>query len=175
MLLTFNCWPGFPQLCLYVGFHFACRAQLSLKKQSVLKSGSGYGLFYCSVGVCGMGGKTSELWFPVPVVISRIIWKRGSCIAKTPWWPSWWGTLGAGYIPCPEKKGKLEGATELTQVWDAARGPQQAGKGRRNPANREFPALSRSPGEEENACREAETNAKPLRSPKGGDIPWDPE
>lgn len=26
-----------------------------------------------------------------------------------------------------------------------------------------------------NACREAEMNAKSLRSQKGGDIPWDPE
>lgn len=176
MLLTSDCWPGFSQLCLHVGFHFGCRAQLSLIKQlSVLKSVSGYGLFYCSVGVCGMWSKTSELWFPVPVVISHIIWKRRSCIDTTTWWLSWWCTLGTEHIPCPEKKEKLEGATELMQVWDAARSPQQAGKGRRNPSKQGVFSTEQELWRGRNAGREAERNAKSLRSQKAGDIPWDPE
>lgn len=77
-------------LCLYVGFHFGCGAQLSLTKHcQVLESGSGYRLFYFSVGVYGMWGKTSELWFPGPVVTAHIIWKRRSCADKTPCWLSW--------------------------------------------------------------------------------------
>lgn len=48
-------------------------------------------------------------------------------------------------------------------------------EGKEKPSKQGVSSTEQELWKERNACREAQPNAKSLRSQKGGDIPWDPE
>lgn len=181
MLLTPDCWPGFPKLCLYAGFHLGCGAQLSLTKhwqcwnQALVKGPS---LRYCSMGLYGV-------WLSVKLQ-NRLVSSSCRCIAyclkkKEPHRWSLLADLPDDVLweqntSLAQKTRKGGGSNWAHASVRCCWSPQRAGEGGRNPASKEFPARSvhqepwRRP-----ARSEARMKAKPLRSRKGGDIPWDPE